>query len=420
MINTFSDMLLALKAKEEKALSEFNLKHPTIIGDAYEGIAEKLLNRAIFKGLDIRVVSGHFKNDQDQLSPQIDCMVVEGEGLNIPNTKHHIYNSEQVIAVIEVKKNLNKNDLIDSFIKMKKISQIYEPRDMTEGEFRLFRDAFKSAVGIDPPEYKAIKNYDLSTEMIYHNLLIESILPLRIVFGFYGYSSMKTLRKGVVNYLTDYVTTDLKKPIAGYAPIHFPSLIFTRDSSLVKVNGAPYMPRLDEEGYWDFYTSIKHNPLYILLELLWTKLSYRYSIDSNIFGEDLIIESHYPFLRCRPVKSNDILGYNFAYVDLPNDNDEKTNYIEWEPVELNEPEFKVLYWLCEHGELSLDNLHELISDYSINEDELLRRLNEERLLYIDERDKIRLLTVECAIVVKNGKVYAGENKSGRVTRWSLR
>ena len=53
--------------------------------------------------------------------------------------------------------------------------------------------------------------------MIYHTLLVETLMPLRVVFGFYGYKSMKSLRKGFINLLQEHVTTEVDNKIKGFS-----------------------------------------------------------------------------------------------------------------------------------------------------------------------------------------------------------
>lgn len=425
MINTVAELLLRIKRKEEEQIKKFekdvvNIKHPTIVGDMYEGIAQNLLEKSIFKEFDVRVVSGQIINKKKELSPQIDCMIVEGEGKEIPHTNDWIYDISQVIAVIEVKKNLNKGDLTDAYKKMIKIQDMWDPRDMTHGEFNLFRDAFRNAVGIDVPDHNKISNYDLVTEMMYHNLLMETMLPLRIVFGFYGYKDIKSLRKGFIRHLKENNTSDINNPIKGFGPGSFPNLIFTRNSSLIKVNGIPYQPHVDEEGFWNIYVSSSHNPLFHLLEMLWTKLSYKHGIPSDIFGEDLHIEGHSRFLKGRPLIKEGKTAWEFTSIKVP-DNlvNEGSVFMDWEPAELSGAEHLLMVWLCNEESINTNSevFQNLLQQHNLDELEFLGGLKAKKLVYKDPNNELKLLTDECLVVIKAGKFYAGENRDGRMNRW---
>lgn len=97
-------------------MSEY-IKQPGLIGDMYEGLTSELLNKSIFEGLDLRIASGKVKNNSGFLSSQIDCMLVVGDGDNIPFTNKKVYHYSQVIAVLEVKKILTKKKLSIPFSK---------------------------------------------------------------------------------------------------------------------------------------------------------------------------------------------------------------------------------------------------------------------------------------------------------------
>lgn len=425
MINSVADILLKLKGEEEKKITEFSGKykstlHPTIIGDMYEGIAKGLLEKAIFKGLDLKVTSGQITNKDGDLSPEVDCMLVVGDGDTIPNTDKHIYDISNVIAVIEVKKNLNKVDLLDSYFKMVKLSKMFDPRKMSENEYNLFRDAFRSAVGMEVPRHEDISKYNLEIQMIYHTLLIETLMPLRIVFGFYGYSSMKSLRQGFINLLQEHISTEDNK-IMGFSPGSFPNQIFTRSSSLVKANGMPYAAPLDEAGFWEVYTSSSHNPLLHFLELLWTKLSYKYGISSDLFGDDLMIEGFFRYIGAKPRNENGSIGWEFRYVELPNDLDVSPFFYEWQPYELSEQEFLLVSWLCNGESMNTKSgiFLSLLKEAETNEDNFIKELNDKKLVYKDEENNLFLLTDECITGIKNDKYYAGENKDGKMMKWLL-
>lgn len=140
MIKTLGDLLDNLVRVGREKLAEFSIvKHPGLIGDMYEGLAREVTQKALSPASDLRVVKGMIINSQDQLSRQIDCMIVHGEGKLIPNTDHWIYNVKDVIAVVEVKKSLHSKDLADGVDLMADLyHSISEPKPILG---TLFRDA---------------------------------------------------------------------------------------------------------------------------------------------------------------------------------------------------------------------------------------------------------------------------------------
>lgn len=425
MINTVADFLQALKKKEEEIVDNFQedkipLEHPTIIGEIYEGITENLLNKALFKGLDLKIVSGQIKNKSKEKSAEVDIMIVEGKGIRIPNTNRWIYDISQVIAVVAVKKNLYKKDLIDSYNKMERITKIFDPKDMHEGEYRLFRDSFRAALRMDVPDHNEIHKYDLVTELMYHSLLMEAVMPLRVVFGFYGYKNMMNLRNSFTDFIINNLTEDPNKPIKGFGPTSFPNLIITRDNSLIKLNGIPYQANIDSNNFWNVYASSSQNPLLHFLEMLWTKLSYKHRIPpQQIFGEDLEIEGLLRYMLCKPIESEGNIGWEYRVIDLPKDFDGEPRFIQWEPEELNEVEHYLMVLLC-NGEIinTEDELFvNLFKRHNLCADKFIEKLNIKKLVFKDKDNNLQLLTDECLVGIINGKYYAGENKNGKMDRW---
>ena len=112
MIKTFKDLLQDLKEKGIQEIEQYlNIGHNPTIGDMYEGLTKELMEKSIFEGLELSVVSGKIINDDGVLSRQIDCMIVVGDGEKLPYTDSYIYNINNVIAVIEVKKKLFSKEL---------------------------------------------------------------------------------------------------------------------------------------------------------------------------------------------------------------------------------------------------------------------------------------------------------------------
>lgn len=117
MIETIHELLVAMKEKGIEDIEPYlNIGHNPTIGEMYEGLTHQLMERTIFKDFNMHVVSGKIINASGKLSKQIDCMIVIGEGEKLPYTDNYIYNINNVIAVIEVKKKLFSNDLSDALI----------------------------------------------------------------------------------------------------------------------------------------------------------------------------------------------------------------------------------------------------------------------------------------------------------------
>ena len=231
MISTVADLLDAFRQKEVQLLDRQDITHAPTIGRMYEGLTRKILQKALPEGLDLKIVSGFITNDTGDLSRQIDCMLVSGEGERIPYTDDYKYHIRNVIAVVEVKKNLYSGDLDSAY------KNLVTVRQMQEGglpESRLFNDAFRSILRSDPDMYDDIGKLPTWKRQIGLALYVDSITPVRIVLGYHGFADEISFRESFVEY------TERNLLARGYGAADLPNLIICAGFSLVKLNGMPY------------------------------------------------------------------------------------------------------------------------------------------------------------------------------------
>ena len=68
MINTIKDLLESLRLQGINEISAFlDIKHGPTIGDMYEGLTKEMMDKAIFKNLDLKVCSGFIFNGENEL-----------------------------------------------------------------------------------------------------------------------------------------------------------------------------------------------------------------------------------------------------------------------------------------------------------------------------------------------------------------
>lgn len=278
MIKNISELLQAFKNEEKAKLDAYELSHGPTIGDMYEGLSKDILSRAIPQQLQLQIVEGFITDGEELLSGQIDSMLVRGEGEKIPYTSSYKWHVKNVLVVFEVKKNLYSKDLINSFYKLKQISDSYFKYlfEGTEDKSRKVDlspsyKTFSQITGITAPPYHCRETLTPENEMIYTSIFMEQLMPVKIVLGYDGFSSEFSLREGLVNFISE------KEQCEGYGVPSFPQLIICGEYSLVKNNGRPYSSPM-RDGYWDFMTSSKANPVLLMLEFIWTKLSLEFDI----------------------------------------------------------------------------------------------------------------------------------------------
>ena len=418
MIRNIADLLNDLKKEELNRLEPYSeVKHPGIIGDIYEGLTKAILELSIEK-LDLRVVNGKIKNTHGQYSGQIDCMLVIGEGEQIPYTDHYLYPPDRVIAIFESKKTLNAGELKKSYDHFKRMMDIMEERRLESFEKSIYQDAFENITGRHIPNAK--KFHELSPIQQQLDLMFanEAMFPLRIVWGYYGYKSEYSFRESFYNYLLENVSSP-DNYIGGFSPMHFPSLMISDSYSLVKANGMPYNGPLQDE-WWTFYISTNENPVYILLELLWTRLSYRFELKPDIFGEDLEVQPLHPFLKGKYVEQGNIAGWEYNYYDMSHEElKEPMVYQQWEPTFLDKVQYTLFYKLASQREIPLKELYqqtEIDPESGYTLETLISDIIDTRLAYIDE-EKIILRLTYPVFGTFQGNYFIAEGKDERLGNW---
>ena len=201
MIETTYQLLAAMKDRGvEKIEPYLGIGHNPIIGDMYEGLTKKLMEKAVFKDFDMHVVSGKITNKSGEFSRQIDCMIVIGPGNKIPFTNEYIYEINSVIAVVEVKKNLFSSELSSAYDNLRSVVDIATPdKDI---RINLLRDAFTGISKTELPEYEQVSELEERLQLLYHSLIVECALPLRVIFGYDGFADEFSLRRPVERCVT--------------------------------------------------------------------------------------------------------------------------------------------------------------------------------------------------------------------------
>ena len=417
VIKTVSELLLEITNKGVSKIEPFlGIGHSPMIGSMYEGLTQNIARKAIFDGLDLKVVSGKITNKNSDFSKQIDCMIVVGEGTPIPYTDQFIYNINQVIMVIEVKKNLYTKDLSEGYDNLKSVCQVQDDnyRDIS---YDCIDDAFRMISGKPLPAIDDINSMDFQSQMLYHVLVVEALLPLRVIFGYNGFADELSLRNKFCEYLNDHSLEKGGKG-RGYGPQSFPNLIICGKYSIVKTNGFPYAVHIDTVSQFPWMASYRRNPILIFLEILWTRLQVQFNLPNAIFGDELQDESLAPLLTMECLENAQGWAYREIPYDKKNlatiDNTEK----DWEPKKLSEDEFILMNYLCNVGDIGVEHFKTLVS--TDKAEEIIEDLSRERLIFVDN-GVIKLLTknCKCVIVPGYGEVAADDN-DGRLMNWVMK
>lgn len=83
MLVTISDLLQQIMDKQKFFLDSQKITHPGTIGDMFEGLSKTLLDKALFKGLNLNIRDGFIRDKKGNLSKQIDCMIIGKRKINL-------------------------------------------------------------------------------------------------------------------------------------------------------------------------------------------------------------------------------------------------------------------------------------------------------------------------------------------------
>ena len=424
MIRTVADMLAKLAEREAAMLAEMTIKHGPTIGSMYEGLTRDLLERAIPSSLDLQIVGGFVIDGRGGTSGQIDCMLVRGEGEPVPYVpgvfRWHV---RDVIAVFEIKKKLFGSGLAEAYDQLGKVADVYgawihNAKGDSELDLRPAFRAYSDITGEVAPPPDQWNDMDPAKHMILHIVMQDQIAPLRIMFGYDGYRSEASLRKGFL----DFTEGNLNR--LGFGPDRLPSLIVAGGNSLVKMSGHPYLVPRHSNGRWPILCSSHLNPINLILELIWTRISYDRPILSW-FGDDLETEEMVLLLEAMPIERPGHpgqWGWNYYSTEVADEELGGPALVDWEPFELNDEQQTVLTLAMGGHEVRKDDPEgtAYIRDNGHDPDQFWHVLIATRLVAFN--GNVLEVTAREPMIVNtaDGHTYAADNASGRFSRWLAR
>lgn len=417
MIRSVAELLKPFVDEERKKLDAYALTHGPTIGAMYEGLTKELLQKAIPESFGLQVVSG-FIHYGETTSGEIDCMLVSGAGEQVPYTSKFKWPIQDVIAVLEVKKTISADELSDSYDHLRQVSRMYgeyiqSPHgDGEKVDISWVYRVFSQVTGRRVSDYSEVEKLPFDLEMIFHTLVSEFLEPVRIVVGHHGWKKEETLREHIYKLLESR-----KDNPQGMGAGSFPQLIIGGEYSIVKANGFPYAPGL-QDGMWPFLLSSSHNPVRILLELVFTKLDIKFG--TNLAEDDsLERESMSVCLCARAVKKDGKSGWEYMFYALrEKELRERGSSYEWAPVAISDAQHAAFMRLCRDGHIALDDAD--FRDFFHREDggidRFIESLVKTQLVAIQD-NKLVLTTISCQVVVTPDGTFAGENHDGQLSAW---
>lgn len=305
-VSSVKDIIAKVLAFQLKEIEEFDF-HVDFrpgIGDQYETALSTSLNAVLPVGADLRVVSGYIGNHKKTLSGQIDCMLVKGGGRRVPSSKEdYVYHVKDVLMIFEVKKNFSARDLADAFIHLKDLQEFNRNiKGLSLREWQEFQDIYYKCTRCWINAYEEVNSLDLQNEFIFHELLTQYSNPTRVIFSYYGLKTEETLRDKFFEFLMENVG------VQGFGPFSMPDLIIAENSCILKFNGQPYIPLLENERLMYMGSATGQN-MEILAEMVASRVARHYDVDYSDTNSD---EQVNKFISAKLfVKDNEPRGWEY-------------------------------------------------------------------------------------------------------------
>lgn len=193
-------------------------------------------------------------------------------------------------------------ELNDAFFHLKGIQEFDRHiSGLNAYEWREFRKIFLLSTGVEIKDYQEVSSLEPQIEMIFHELLMQYLNPLRVIFAFSGLKSETSLRKSFYSILEDNIS------VRGFGPFSIPDLIICEDACIVKFNGQPYCPQI-ECGQFSYIGSSQGYNLDILTEMIAYKISKILFVDYDEFD---IEEKIKRFISATFVSEEDRSGWAY-------------------------------------------------------------------------------------------------------------
>jgi hypothetical protein len=415
-IRSLADLILQLKEEEARKLGSVGLTHAPTIGAMYEGLSRELLSLALPEKSGLQLTSGFITDGLGNLSGQIDCMLVVGKGETIPYTGNHKWHIKDVVAVLEIKKSLHRADLTDAFAHLRTISDLefnYAQSWLEQGksiDISHAMSAFAKITGAVPPAaYGDASQMTVSEQQIYYTLVQEQLGAVRIVLGYSGFQTEKGFRRSL--------TKSIPAAGNGYGVGSFPHLIISGKYTLAKANGLPLSAPL-HLGKWPFYFSSSTNPIYFIIEYIWSWLERKYHV-APPWGDDLEHPALNPLLLARAEERDGLVGWRYTYLESVPEREEGDDYTSWEPTSLTTEQFVAIERLCAGMPVRADDqeLIAYLTARAVTIDDFMAGLIGTGLV-ARQGDELQLTTDQCqCAILPDGSFVAAENNSGRFDRW---
>ena len=156
------------------------------------------------------------------------------------------------------------------------------------------------------------------------------------------------------------------------------------------------------------------------MEFLWTKLTISEDI-SLIYDQNLKEENIAPFMFAELINVGSQLGWKYDYLTLSPEMEDRPDYVEWTPIEIDLNQHVLIAQLCHDERLPLDGafFQSCVKESGKNQSEFIDDLRRKGLISVLGNEVV-LTTEACKhAFTPDGKGWCGEDSDGKFTRWFI-
>lgn len=424
-VASLSDILEDIIDVENQKYKEFEYNHNPTLGAMYESLTEHVVNRMLPPHLDLKMVGGFIYDDEGFRSGEIDRMLVHGEGRQFGFTGMYEYHVKDVLIIFEVKKTLTKDAFIDAFNHLsgvtKSYSSYFESYLESGGSINVTYAArsFAQLTGKPAPtKYSDLHSMSEEDGLIFYTLVQDTYSPLKIIHGYGGYQTESGLRKVFLDYLEE----QLREP--GFGVPYLPNLVTSENYSLVKTTGMPFKAARFEDGYWPVVCSSRDNVVYLMIEVIWTKISIFFNIQMP-WGEDMDSDVMVNLLSGKLVHDEEsgMKGWLYNSLDVKESElRDVERIVPWAPIFIDGIVQNIIQQIGILGYIDIESSYvsELAKSAGLEQSELLQKLLQTNLITIDDSGNLQFIWSTNIVLNLGGEEYAVSHERDKLELWCER
>lgn len=422
-VSSLADIFNNFIAIEDKEYQRFQYKHAPTLGSLYEALTGDIVTKMLPPNLGLSTVSGFIYDDGDYRSGEIDRMLVRGKGRRLGLTDKHEFHIKDVLVIFEVKKTLNKAAFIDAYEHLSGISLAYGNyfeqllEEGFEPNIKYAAMSFANITGkAEPRRYSDIHRMSPEDAIVFYTLVQDTYSPIKIVHGYGGYKKEEGLRKVFLDFLESRGESG---KIFGVPQM--PNLISSEIYSIVKTTGMPFKsPRFDN-GYWPIICSSRDNVVYLMIEMIWTKISVFCDV-SMPWGEDLEANVMSILLSGKFIYEPDRKqgGWMYSATEIKEAELKETeSKVPWEPVIVPKMVMEVAQIIGVYGGIQVgsESFSQYLEKWHIAEQVLVDDLIKTNLFSLDSEGYISFIGRSLHLIEINKTECAISDNANRLRLW---